>query len=124
MTLGEQLVARLRDSGTDRGEFKYALYRELERVDSVNSLAEFLAANGFKGVRVSSDVADVAVQMSKRMRDRSLRTMSHSSSALGGVVLIALGAGLLEFAPLLGWAVITSGAMTAVWFSGVRSVLK
>lgn len=60
LTLGHRLARELSRRGNRRAFFVTARYRELRRIDSVEELADFLDRTGYRGVRASADVDEVA----------------------------------------------------------------
>lgn len=60
LTLGHRLARELSRRGNRRAYFVTARYRELRRIDSVEDLADFLDRTGYRGVRASADVDEVA----------------------------------------------------------------
>jgi hypothetical protein len=60
LTLGHRLARELSRRGNRRAFFATARYRELRRIDSVDDLATFLDRTGYRGVRASADVDEVA----------------------------------------------------------------
>ena len=60
LTLGHQLARELSRRGNWRRFFAVARYRELRRIDSVDELADFLDRTGYRCVRASANIDEVA----------------------------------------------------------------
>lgn len=60
LKLGHRLARELARRGNWRSFFATARYRELRQIDSVEDLAEFLDRTGYRRVRASTNVEEVA----------------------------------------------------------------
>lgn len=70
LTLGHQLARELSRRGNWRRFFTIARYRELRRLDSLEELDAFLRRTGYRCVRISDNVDemadDIVIERSKR----------------------------------------------------------
>lgn len=120
--LGARLAAELRArrSGIpdlfETTDVRYEFYRQLARVDSVETLRAFLSHSGFSRVQASTDVDDVVAQILSVVDRRRFEVWSHNFSAAGGLMLILIGIPLTQSSPVLGWSVAALGLLVLLWF--------